>query len=397
MKQSPHLAILGAGPTGLDAALAAVDAGLPFTLYEAGTRAADHIRQWGHVRLFSPWNLDVSPRIRRALETLEYPAPTGSACPTGRELVDNVFQPLAESHFLAPHLRLQTRILALGREGLLKHQAIGDPVRDQHRFRLLLQQPDGSTRTATADVVLDCTGTYSHPNPTGDGGIPAPGEEEARDRLVRTIPDVRARPELWLGQRTVVIGAGHSAQTAIVDLAALARTDPDTDILWAVRREKPEWSALENDPLTERSHLVHRAQDLARGASSQVRCLCGVVVESIERGDSELVVAFRHLDGRIQREPVDRIVSLTGFSGDHHLYRQLQVHECWATSGPMKLAASLLADASTDCLAQTGQGAETLKNPEPGFFLLGSKSYGRNSTFLMRAGWQQVDEVFSLL
>ena len=96
---------------------------------------------------------------------------------------------------------------------------------------------------------------------------------------------------------------------------------------------------------------------------------------------------------------VDRILALTGSVGDHMLYRQLQVHECYATSGPMKLAAALLGEAggSADCLTQTSHGAETLVNPEPGFFLLGSKSYGRNSTFLMRVGWQQVEEVFGLM
>jgi len=50
-----------------------------------------------------------------------------------------------------------------------------------------------------------------------------------------------------------------------------------------------------------------------------------------------------------------------------------------------------------DCLAQTSHGSDTLRNPEPGFFILGEKSYGRNSTYLMRVGWQQVDEVFPLL
>ncbi len=90
-------------------------------------------------------------------------------------------------------------------------------------------------------------------------------------------------------------------------------------------------------------------------------------------------------------------MSLTGFVGDHTIYRQLQVHECYATSGPMKLAAALLGSSSEDCLAQESHGAETLINPEPNFFILGAKSYGRNTTFLMRVGWQQVDEVFSLL
>ena len=88
---------------------------------------------------------------------------------------------------------------------------------------------------------------------------------------------------------------------------------------------------------------------------------------------------------------------MTGSVGDARMYRQLQVHECYATCGPMKLAASLLASSSTDCLTQESQGAESLKNPEPDFYILGSKSYGRNATFLLRVGWEQVDEVFSLL
>jgi hypothetical protein len=94
---------------------------------------------------------------------------------------------------------------------------------------------------------------------------------------------------------------------------------------------------------------------------------------------------------------VDWVLSLTGSVGDHTLYRQLQVHECYATSGPMKLAAALLGESSADCLDQESHGAEALVNPEPGFFILGAKSYGRNTTFLMRVGWEQVDEVFELL
>ena len=63
----------------------------------------------------------------------------------------------------------------------------------------------------------------------------------------------------------------------------------------------------------------------------------------------------------------------------------------------MKLAAALLGSAGGDCLAQESHGAEALANPEPGFFILGSKSYGRNNTFLLRTGWQQVDDVFGSL
>ena len=64
----------------------------------------------------------------------------------------------------------------------------------------------------------------------------------------------------------------------------------------------------------------------------------------------------------------------------------------------MKLAAALLgSEGSADCMTQESQGADALVNPEPDFFILGAKSYGRNTTFLMRLGWAQVDEIFALL
>jgi hypothetical protein len=82
----------------------------------------------------------------------------------------------------------------------------------------------------------------------------------------------------------------------------------------------------------------------------------------------------------------------------HALYRQLQVHECYATTGPMNLAAALLGEAgSGDCLQLAAHGPETLRTPEPGFFILGAKSYGRMSRFLLQAGWRQVDDVFGTL
>jgi hypothetical protein len=61
----------------------------------------------------------------------------------------------------------------------------------------------------------------------------------------------------------------------------------------------------------------------------------------------------------------------------------------------MTLAAKL--SGSTDCLNQPVQGVETFMNPEPNFFILGSKSYGRNSHFLLQVGFQQVNAVLAHL
>lgn len=409
----PRLAILGAGPIGLEAALAAADAGMPFTLYEAGPAVAASVRAWGHVRLFTPWEMDVSPRMRRRLEAAGESAPGAkvagaaaangaAACPTGNDLAEQVYDRVAALPAIAPRLRLGTRVLAVGREGLLKHEEIATAGRARQPFRLLLAGADGAERIEHAEVVIDATGTFGHPNTLGDGGIPAPGEIRLGDEVRRTIPDLAREAGDWAGRTVLLAGGGASAQTAVRDLAELARSAPGTRVVWALRRAEPSWGSPPDDPLPARARLAAAAAELAAGASPAVAAERGVVVEAIARDGTagRLAVSLRPTGpgpNGTRQVAVDRVLALTGSVGDHHLYRQLQVHECYATSGPMKLSAALLGAAAGDCLEQTSHGVEALTNPEPGFYILGSKSYGRNNSFLLRVGWQQVSEVFAAL
>jgi len=391
----PRLAILGAGPTGLEAALAAADLGWPFTVYEAADVPAAHVRAWGHVHLFTPWALDVSPRMARHLEAAGIPVPDGDACPTGDELCDRLLDPVAALPEIAPAVRFGTRVVSVGRRGLLKHEEIATAERAAQPFRLLVSRADGAEEVADADVVLDCTGTYGHPNTTGDGGIPAAGEARLEGQIRRTLPDVAAEEAEWAGRTVLVVGSGHSAQTAAGDLAALARRQPATKVVWAVRGTEPTWGAVADDPLPERAALVARSRALAGDDDPAVRMETGVVVEALAERDGRVAVTLRN--GTTNEIVVDKVLSLTGAVGDNSIYRQLQVHECYATAAPINLSAALLGAAGGDCLQQESHGVDVLRNPEPNFFILGSKSYGRVNQFLMRVGWEQVDEVFSSL
>ena len=154
---------------------------------------------------------------------------------------------------------------------------------------------------------------------------------------------------------------------------------------------------MPEDPLGGRRRLTEAAESLFRGASPSVEALPGLVVDALEGEGGRLRVRLRGAGGRRRDVRAHEVVSLTGGVGDHTLYRQLQVHECYATAGPMKLAQGLLEAGSADCLRQPSQGIESLRNPESGFFLLGDKSYGRNSAFLLTVGWEQVTEVFGEL
>ena len=381
---SPRIAVLGAGPTGLEAALAAAERGWDVTVYEAAARVAGSVREWGHVRLFTPWVMNLSPRVRAVLDEV----PAGDGPPTGHELADVLERAAAT---LGDRVRLSTRVDAVAREGMLKSEEIGSERRARTPFRLLLTDPDGGEQVASADVVLDCTGSWANPAPLGDGGIPAPGERAFEQRIVRHLPDVLGARDRWAGRDVLLVGAGNSAQTVARDLAEVGAR-----VTWAVRSPTPAWGAVADDPLPDRRALVESSRRLAAGQAG-VRLVAGVVVDSLaDRGD-RIVVVLRGRDGGRREVVVDEVVAMTGSAPDASLYRQLQVHECYATEGPMALAASLMDSGAADCLAQPALGVDALRNPEPRFFVLGIKSYGRNPTFLLRVGWEQVAEVFAAL
>src|SRR4051794_33421733 len=396
-QRSPRVAILGAGPIGLEAALAAAERGWAFTVFESAGRAGGNVRDWGHVRLFTPWEMNVSERMRQVLPD----APGGRSLPTGAELAGRLLDPLAELPQLATNMRLGTRVEAVAREGLLKHEEIASARRGAHRFRLLVSDQDGRESVVHADVVLDCTGTYGQPNALGDGGIPAPGERPLEHRIERRLPALaaiagsRARHIPWAGSTVLLTGAGHSAQTAARELAELARHAPGTRVVWAVRSHDPGWGTVHDDPLPERASLTRSAREIAGGASPAIETRLGYVTEALSERDGRIEVTLRN--GSAERITVDRVLALNGGVGDFPIYRQLPIHQGDAAAAPMKLAAALLGAAAGDCLDQQSHGPETLTNPEPGFFILGAKSYGRNSHFLMRIGWTQVDDVMRLL
>lgn len=131
-----------------------------------------------------------------------------------------------------------------------------------------------------------------------------------------------------------------------------------------------------------------------------IRPITRAHVLSIQDGDSgKLDVTLLTHDGQQHTvSGVDHILSNVGYRPDLSITRELQIHHCYASEGPMKLAASLLAaGGGGDCLAQTSGGVDTLRSPERDVFILGAKSYGRSSSFLLKLGFDQISSVLDSL
>jgi hypothetical protein len=397
----PRVAVLGAGPIGLEAALHARTLSLPVTVYERG-RVGEHLHRWGHVRLFSPFGMNSTPLGRSTIqaENARHELPAEGDCITGKEHLTAYLEPLARTTLLRDCLRLDSRVLHVSRRGFLKEDGVGNGQRAQQPFRLLIRDGKGRERGEEADIVLDCSGTYHQHRWMGDGGIPAVGELAVEARIAYGLEDVLGtRRAEYAGKTVLVIGGGYSAGTTVSNLALLGEQQPETWAVWLARGAGSQpIKRIANDPLRERDRLAVRANALATRSDGNVEFHRQTVIEAIETAGGDKGFRVNAIcAGKPRTWEVDRIIANVGYSPDTTLYRELQIHECYASLGPMNLAAALLKHAGSDCLAIPPQGANTLRNPEPNFYILGAKSYGRNSNFLLRNGFAQIGEVFSLI
>ena len=385
--QSLPIAVIGAGPVGLVAAAHLESRGETPLVLEAGAAVGSSIREWGHVRLFSPWKYLVEPLTRGLLESVGWQAPNGELLPTGNELVTTFLEPLAAHPRLAPHIRLGHRVLSVSRRGMDKVKTAG---RDRAPFELVVRTPAGTTDRILARAVIDASGTWREPNPLGAGGIPAAGEAEHAGRIMYGIPDVRGRArDDYAGRRTAVFGSGHSAFNALLDLAALAESAPGTEIVWVVRRDEVGlmFGGGRDDALEARGELGARLKALL--SAGVLEFVTGFRTERIGGGAGPLAVMAE--DGR-RIEGLDRIIVATGSRPDLTLTRELRTRLDPWLEAPERLA-PLIDPNMHSCGTVYPHGAAELAHPEQDFYVVGMKSYGRAPTFLLITGYEQVRSV----
>lgn len=381
--------VIGAGPQGLAAAAHLLERDIEPVVLEAGATPAAAVAEWGHVRLFSPWSELIDPAAARLLASSAWVAPA-SGYPTGAEWISAYLAPLAAA--LGSRVRLNTRVVGVARKG---RDLTIDSGRAEQPFVVLTRDSSGVEMRIEAQAVIDASGTWTTSSPVGASGLPAIGEQEASDAgvLAHRIPDAREAREL-AGQHVVVIGNGHSAATAIVQLASVAREYPGTRISWLLRRGTVgnTFGGGEADELAERGALGSRAKEAVE--QGLVALLTGFRTEAIALTSDRRAVV-RAEDGRVL-EPADRLFGLTGFRPDLSFLSEIRLDLDVRLQAPAKLAAEVDPNAHS-CGSVRATGAAELAHPEPGFFIVGAKSYGRAPTFLAMTGYEQLRSIVASL
>jgi thioredoxin reductase len=372
--------VIGAGPIGLAAAAHLAERGLDFLVLEAGPYAGASIAQWGHVRVFSPWKYNIDSAARRLLEADGWTAPDADWLPTGAEIIADYLAPLAK--LLGERLRTGARVSAISRLGYDRVRTAG---REQAPF--LIRLDDGTELQAR--TVIDASGTYLSPNVLGAGGLPAHGEETVAALIDHALPDVLgADRDRYEGKHVLVVGAGHSAATTLLALAQL----DDTPVTWAIRAGDAgrTYGGGDADALPARGALGTRLHALV--TSGRIQLLTGFFTHRVHATGDGIEVISRDPSGAEQSVTVDRIVSATGYRPDHSIAAELRL-DLDPILGSTRQLAPLIDPNQHSCGTVPAHGADELAHPEPGYYAIGVKSYGRAPTFLMATGYEQARSV----
>lgn len=382
--------VIGAGPTGLAAAAHLLDRGLRPLVLERGAAAADAVRQWGHVRLFSTWAELTDPAAEKLLAPTGWVKPAPSGYPTGAEWVAAYLQPLAE--VLGDAVRHGATVTGVSRLG---RDRVVDADRDGQPFTVDWTTSDGREQRVLARAVIDASGTFALPSPAGGNGTPALGERPAADRISYRIPDladpvVRAR---YAGRRTAVIGSGASAFTALAALAALAGEEPGTHAVWVLRRgiSGSTFGGGTADQLPARGALGLAAK--AAVDDGHADAVTGFRTAAVEtEGDRLVLVA----DDGTRLDPVDEVVVLTGLRPDLSFLTEVRLGLDERLQAPLALAPEIDPNQHS-CGSVRPHGHRELAHPERDFYLAGMKAYGRAPTFLAMTGYEQVRSIAAAL
>jgi thioredoxin reductase len=386
------VAIIGAGPVGLAAAAHLIQRGETPIVFEAGAEIGANIRAWGHVHLFSPWRWCTDKAAVAMLEASGWQHPNPDAPPTGHALIDDYLQPLAQLPELRSQIHFNARVLAVSRRRIDKMKDAG-----RHDAPFVVQVDiQGEEERFLVRAVIDASGTWDKPNPIGSDGLFAPGERANADRIAYGIPDILGKDRTrYAGKRIAVVGGGHSAINAILELTDLHASAPQTHITWVLRKANvaSTYGGLENDELPGRGRLGMRIKTLVEAGAVEV--VTPFFTTRMERVGHAL-----HLIGDMPHGErtltVDEVIGATGSRPDLSFLSELRLDLHQSVEAPSAIA-PLIDPNFHSCGSVPPHGEKELRHPESGFYMVGMKSYGRAPTFLLATGYEQARSVVAAL
>jgi thioredoxin reductase (NADPH) len=280
------IAVLGAGPCGLAAGIAARRAALSCVLFDKGCVVASISGYPTHMTFFSTAD---------RLEIGGVPFVVVGEKPTRREAL-RYYQRLAREFELDVH----------------QYEEVTDVAREGNGFVVRTRRLSGEEHAYTARNVVVATGYFDSPNMLG-----IPGEELAKVRHSYT------EPHLYFRQRCVVVGGGNSAVDAALELEGWGAEVTIVHFAPALDPNIKPWVRPEIEARL-------RDGDIAGRFSSRL--------SEVRPGS---VLVRNEATGAVEEIANDWVLAMTGYMPDYTLLRRLGVTFDDATGIPHHDAATM--------------------------------------------------------
>jgi thioredoxin reductase len=387
------IAIIGAGPVGLAAAAHLITKGEKFVIFESGQTIGSSILEWGHVRMFSPWQYNIDKNAKSLLEKIGWVSPNSDDIPNGKELVNDYLIPLSQLPEIQANLVLNTKVVGVAKKGIDKLKTTD---RENRPFQIFVEIHE-ETKVYEAKAVIDASGTWKNPNPILSNGLWTKAERRLKDKIHYGIPDVLGELEAKYANKTVmVVGSGHSAINAMLDLARLKEKYFDTKIYWVLRKSHVSavYGGQEKDGLPARGELGIRIQKLVE--SEMINVITPFYIIEV-MAEGETITVKGELNGEVKSfSEIDEIIVCSGFRPDTSFLNEVRITLDSAVESVEALA-TLIDPNIHSCGTVRPHGEAELRQPEKGFYIVGMKSYGRAPTFLLATGYEQVRSIVAYI
>ncbi len=174
------------------------------------------------------------------------------------------------------------------------------------------------------------------------------------------------------------------------------RRSPEREITWALRGTAPArtYGGGAADALPARGALGSRLRALVD--AGQIALRTGFSTQRLIPDGDRVTVVSRDPAGHEQKVTVDRIVAATGYRPDHGIAAELRL-DLDPILGATRALAPLIDPNQHSCGTVPPHGVDELAHPEPGYYAIGVKSYGRAPTFLLATGYEQARSVVAAL
>lgn len=336
-------------------------------IFEKGSQIASSMREWGHVSLFTTWEESMDVVVKKLLANNNIELPVENTCPTGGEFVKRYLKPLTNIDVIKRNLFTNTEVQSITAQN----------ETDEAQFRIEYVQRN-TPKMVESKVVIDASGSWGNFNSITD-------QDFINSKIYYGIPSIGYISKNYQNKNLAVIGNGHSAMNSILAI----QQNSNSKIDWIIRSEKAKFGL---------SKVGGRSSELEQSIAALIDSGSIRLINNFDTDKIEVSQSSKYLLSSVNKlnsGPYDYVIANTGAIPNYQILKNINLDLDSKFQTASKLANQIDPKLhSCDTVSYTF--ADTIITHQ-NYYVVGMKSFGKASNFLLSSGYKILDEMIDYL